>query len=131
MRYFNKITMTEVIPGIHDINDDVIELDNEHWFFTSDIPGDKKIVVDANGQLELKNIDDNLSNIDKIETNKLKQQQLINNANKKISILQDIIDLDMQESNEGEQLKRWKKFRILVTRVDTNQLDIEWPKQPE
>ena len=131
MRYFNKITMTEVIPSIHDINDDVIELDNEHWFFTSDIPGDKKIVVDANGQLELKNIDDNLSNIDKIETNKLKQQQLINNANKKISILQDIIDLDMQESNEGEQLKRWKKFRILVTRVDTNQLDIEWPKQPE
>ena len=131
MRYFNKITMTEVIPGIHDINDDVIELDNEHWFFTSDIPSDKKIVVDANGQLELKNIDDNLSNIDKIETNKLKQQQLINNANKKISILQDIIDLDMQESNEGEQLKRWKKFRILVTRVDTNQLDIEWPKQPE
>ena len=123
--------MTEVIPSIHDINDDVIELDNEHWFFTSDIPGDKKIVVDANGQLELKNIDDNLSNIDKIETNKLKQQQLINNANKKISILQDIIDLDMQESNEGEQLKRWKKFRILVTRVDTNQLDIEWPKQPE
>ena len=131
MRYFNKITMTEIIPGIHDINDDVIELDNEHWFFTSDIPSDKKIVVDANGQLELKNIDDNLSNIDKIETNKLKQQQLINNANKKISILQDIIDLDMQESNEGEQLKRWKKFRILVTRVDTNQLDIEWPKQPE
>ena len=123
--------MTEVIPGIHDINDDVIELDNEHWFFTSDIPSDKKIVVDANGQLELKNIDDNLSNIDKIETNKLKQQQLINNANKKISILQDIIDLDMQKSNEGEQLKRWKKFRILVTRVDTNQLDIEWPKQPE
>lgn len=123
--------MTEVIPGIHDINDNVIELDSEHWFFTSDIPGDKKIVVDANGQLELKNIDDNLSNTDKIETNKLKQQQLINNANKKISILQDIIDLDMQESNEDEQLKLWKKFRILVTRVDTNQLDIEWPKQPE
>ena len=123
--------MTEVIPGIHDINDNVIELDSEHWFFTSDIPGDKKIVVDANGQLELKNIDDNLSNTDKIETNKLKQQQLINNANKKISILQDIIDLDMRESNEDEQLKRWKKFRILVTRVDTNQLDIEWPKQPE
>ena len=131
MRYFNKITMTEVIPGIHDINDNVIELDSEHWFFTSDIPGDKKIVVDANGQLELKNIDDNLSNTDKIETNKLKQQQLINNANKKISILQDIIDLDMRESNEDEQLKLWKKFRILVTRVDTNQLDIEWPKQPE
>ena len=123
--------MTEVIPGIHDINDDVIELDSDHWFFTSDIPGDKKIVVNANGQLELKNSGDSLSNIDKIETNKLKQQQLINNANKKIAILQDIIDLDMCESNESDQLKKWKKYRILVIRVDTNQLDIEWPTQPE
>lgn len=37
--------MTEVIPGIHDINDDVIELDNNHWFFTSNIPAKKKLLL--------------------------------------------------------------------------------------
>ncbi|MFQ0973964.1 hypothetical protein [Gilliamella sp. CG35] len=70
MRYFNKITTAEVMPSIYDINYDVIELDNNHWFFMSDIPDNKKIVADANGQSKLKNISDSLSNIDKIKTNK-------------------------------------------------------------
>ena len=63
--------------------------------------------------------------------NESQKQRLISAANEKITILQDIIELDMCESNETEQLKQWKKYRILVIRVDTNQLDIEWPKQPE
>ena len=68
---------------------------------------------------------------DEIKTlNESQQQRLISAANEKISILQDIIDLDMCESNEDEQLKQWKKYRILVIRVDTNQLDIEWPQKP-
>ncbi|MCX8659839.1 tail fiber assembly protein [Gilliamella sp. B2772] len=62
--------------------------------------------------------------------NESQQQRLISAANEKIAILQDIIDLDMCESNESEQLKQWKKYRILLTRVDTNQLDIEWPQKP-
>ena len=68
---------------------------------------------------------------DEIKTlNESQQQRLISAANEKISILQDIIDLDMCESNEDEQLKQWKKYRILVTRVDVNQLDVKFPAEP-
>lgn len=68
---------------------------------------------------------------DEIKTlNESQQQRLISVANEKISILQDIIDLDMCESNEDEQLKQWKKYRILVTRVDVNQLDVKFPAEP-
>ncbi|KFA59044.1 hypothetical protein GAPWKB11_0933 [Gilliamella apicola] len=62
--------------------------------------------------------------------NESKQQQLINVANEKIAILQDIIELDMQAANEEEQLKQWKKYRISLMRVDINQSDINWPEQP-
>jgi hypothetical protein len=62
--------------------------------------------------------------------NNEKKQQLMNEASKKIAILQDIIELDMQAANEEEQLKQWKKYRILLMRVDINQSDINWPEQP-
>lgn len=55
---------------------------------------------------------------------------LISEANEKIAILQDVIDLDMQESNEDEQLKNWKKYRILLTRVDTSDINVTFPKKP-
>lgn len=64
-------------------------------------------------------------------TNESKQQQLINEANQKIAVLQDIVAFDMQESNEDEQLKLWKKYRILLTRIDINLLNIVWPPEPK
>ena len=62
--------------------------------------------------------------------NQLIQSCLLYEANDKIAMLQDIIDLDMQESNEDEQLKEWKKYRILLTRIDTSKLDVDWPEKP-
>lgn len=72
-----------------------------------------------------------LSADDSKSINESKQQKFIIEANEKIAVLQDSIDLDMQEFNEEEQLKQWKKYRILVTRVDTNANDIEWPEKPK
>ena len=69
---------------------------------------------------------------DEIKTlNESQQQRLISAANEKISILQDIIDLDMCESNEAEQLKQWKKYRILLTRVDASDVNVVFPSKPE
>lgn len=56
---------------------------------------------------------------------------LLNEANDRIAILQDIVDLDMREINEDEQLKAWKKYRILLTRIDVNNLEIVWPTKPQ
>ena len=76
-------------------------------------------------------LDESKKNTAIIQKNESIKNSFLAAANEKIAVLQDIIDLDMCESNESEQLKQWKKYRILVIRVDTNQLDIEWPKQPE
>jgi hypothetical protein len=65
-----------------------------------------------------------------IEVNKSKKTTLINDANEKISILQDIIDLGMQESNEEQQLKQWKKYRVMLTRVDASDINAAFPQKP-
>ena len=65
-----------------------------------------------------------------IDSNKQQFTSLLDEANNHIDILQDVIDLEIQESNEEEQLKSWKKYRILLTRIDTSQLDITWPEKP-
>lgn len=76
-------------------------------------------------------LDKNKKNAAIIQKNESVKNLLLATSNEKITILQDIIDLDMCESNEYEQLKQWKKYRILVTRVDVNQIDVKWPEQPE
>lgn len=68
---------------------------------------------------------------DIIANNELIKSRLLDEANNKLEILQDIIDLDMQENNEDEQLKAWKKYRILLTRIDTNNIEITWPIKPQ
>lgn len=50
MRLFNPLTMTEVIPGIHDTTG-AIELPDDYWFFTTDeIPEGKLLAVNENGE---------------------------------------------------------------------------------
>lgn len=58
------------------------------------------------------------------------RNNLLDEANSRIEILQDVIDLEMQQSNEDEQLKAWRKYRILLLRVDTSVEKIEWPVKP-
>lgn len=50
MRYFNPVTMTEVLPGVHDMTD-AIDLPDDNWFFTtSEIPEGKVLAVNTNGE---------------------------------------------------------------------------------
>ena len=65
-----------------------------------------------------------------INMNKLTLSNLLNEANNNILILQDAIDLDMQAGNEEKRIKEWKRYRILLTRLDTNNIDIKFPSKP-
>jgi len=57
---------------------------------------------------------------------------LISEASQTISILQDAVDLDMATDDEKARLTAWKKYRVLLNRVDTsNAPDIKWPDKPE
>uniref|UniRef100_UPI00189BCD81 tail fiber assembly protein n=1 Tax=Morganella morganii TaxID=582 RepID=UPI00189BCD81 len=60
-----------------------------------------------------------------------KKQALIAEASTAIAPLQDAVDLDMATSEEDEKLKEWKKYRVMLTRVDTSSIpDITWPIKP-
>ncbi|WP_312803979.1 tail fiber assembly protein [Atlantibacter hermannii] len=53
-------------------------------------------------------------------------------ANNQIAPLQDAVDLDMATDEEVRLLSEWKKYRVLVNRVDTNKSPaIQWPPQPQ
>jgi hypothetical protein len=84
-------------------------------------------LLDCDGNIT---IDESLINDTIVLENKRKKLQLLQIADKNIAILQEIIDLDMQESNEEEQLKNWKKYRILLTRIDTNNTEMKLPTEP-
>lgn len=57
------------------------------------------------------------------------KNSLIQLANNKITPLQDAVDLDMATDDEKQQLMGWKKYRVLLSRVDCNKP--VWPEQPE
>ncbi|EUD07858.1 tail fiber assembly protein [Providencia alcalifaciens] len=60
-----------------------------------------------------------------------KKQSLLAEANIAIAPLQDAVDLEMATDEEIALLKEWKKYRVLLNRVDTSLApDIEWPQQP-
>lgn len=67
----------------------------------------------------------------KIKQNKSLKNSLLNEANENISILQDAIDLDMSEDGDEERLKSWKKYRILLNRIDVSDINVIFPEKPQ
>lgn len=54
---------------------------------------------------------------------------LISEASQSISILEDAIYLDMATEDEKARLTVWKKYRVLLNRLDTSTApDIKWPE---
>lgn len=52
-------------------------------------------------------------------------------ANEAIAPLQDAVDLGMATIEETDLLLAWKKYRVLLNRIDVlNAPDIFWPKKP-
>ncbi|ECF3854092.1 tail fiber assembly protein [Salmonella enterica subsp. enterica serovar Newport] len=56
------------------------------------------------------------------------KNRLLQIASEKIAPLQDAVDLGIATDDEKAQLGEWKKYRVLVNRVDTSNPD--WPEQP-
>jgi hypothetical protein len=75
-------------------------------------------------------LDNDAKNDSIIKNNQSLKNTLINEANEKISILLDAIDLDMAEDGDEEKLKNWKKYRILLTRIDTSDINVIFPTKP-
>lgn len=69
---------------------------------------------------------------DLISAAEAEKTSLIGMASQKISILQDAVDLDMASEDEVSSLASWKKYRVLLNRVDaTKAPDLSWPEAPQ
>lgn len=67
-----------------------------------------------------------------IESAERLKGELLKEATIAIATLQDATDLDMATDSEQELLLAWKKYRVLLYRIDTEKApDIEWPVTPD
>lgn len=61
----------------------------------------------------------------------LRKQTLLSEATGIIDPLIDAVDLGMSTPEEELAMKAWKKYRVLLNRVDTSTApDITWPVKP-
>ncbi|MEI9860198.1 tail fiber assembly protein [Enterobacter bugandensis] len=67
-------------------------------------------------------------NPDPLGENRSKKQRLMTEAAAEIAPLQDAVDLSIATEQETLSLMEWKKYRILLSRVDPNNPD--WPRKP-
>ncbi|MDI9801768.1 tail fiber assembly protein [Citrobacter koseri] len=59
------------------------------------------------------------------------KQVLMMEAAEMIAPLQDAVDLDIATEDETSQWLAWKKYRVLLNRVDTSKApEIDWPEKP-
>ncbi|MEY0303813.1 tail fiber assembly protein [Providencia manganoxydans] len=57
--------------------------------------------------------------------------QRLDEANNMITYLQEAVDVDLATEAETAALQEWKKYRVLLNRVDTSTAsDIDWPEKP-
>ncbi|EHQ9002106.1 tail fiber assembly protein, partial [Escherichia coli] len=59
------------------------------------------------------------------------KNSLMQAASEHIAPLQDAVELELATEEETSLLEAWKKYRVLLNRVDTSVApDIEWPTSP-
>lgn len=66
--------------------------------------------------------------VDHVAEARSKKQELLTQANNVIATLQDAVDLNMSTEEENIRLIEWKRYRVLLSRVDPNKPD--WPPKP-
>lgn len=60
------------------------------------------------------------------------KDELLRLATSKISPLQDAVDLDIATESEATLLIKWKKYRVLINRIQAESApDINWPPMPD
>lgn len=73
-----------------------------------------------------------LTQAQRIEIAEEQKQYLLSEAAESIAPLQDAVDLGMATPEEEVLLREWKKYRVMLNRVDTSLApDITWPQKPQ
>ena len=66
--------------------------------------------------------------VDEAQSQKSRQMSVSNDA---ISMLNDAVEIEIATDEEKELFKKWKTYRVLLSRIDTAQApNIDWPVAP-
>ncbi|MDI9108866.1 tail fiber assembly protein [Serratia marcescens] len=131
MKYFTAKPI-----GLYDdennvIPTDAVSISDEQYLLLMDGQRNGKFIqADSAGSPEL--VDElSLTHSEQVDIARSQRAALLTAANNAIAPLQDSIDLDMATDDERALLLIWKKYRVLLNRIDTSAApDIEWPTPP-
>lgn len=127
MWYWNPIDCNEALPGIHDLERCVVMDNDNHPFKMEQLPDGKVWGNDENNHPILNDIPSPTTE-DLEEVAELQKAQLKAIADSEIEWRQDAVDAGIATDDETVVLADWKKYRVLLMRVDT--ADPEWPTPP-
>lgn len=132
-KYYSASSKGFYSKEVHGSNipDDAVEITDDEWLSLLEGQSEGKIISsDSNGRPIL--IDQPAPTKDELISMGIKEKErLIAEATVKIAPFQDAEDLDMATPEEKSSLMAWKKYRVLLNRVDTSLApDITWPQPP-
>ena len=132
--------------------------DGQQWTYPKDLRGTKIYSIETGGETILQEVgeipdgftelkptsefdswdgkkwqfDKNKQHQYEVNQASIKKNQLLEKAASQLSYLQDAVDSQIASEQETQLLVEWKKYRVLVNRIDIEQApNIEWPNQPK
>ena len=132
--------------------------DGQQWTYPKDLRGTKIYSIETGGETILQEVgeipdgftelkptsefdswdgkkwqfDKNKQHQYEVNQASIKKNQLLSEAASQLSYLQDAVDSQIATEQEAQLLVEWKKYRVLVNRIDIEQApNIEWPNQPK
>ena len=139
-------------------NNQAIIHDGQQWTYPKDLRGTKIYSIETGGETILQEVgeipdgftelkptsefdswdgkkwqfDKNKQHQYEVNQASIKKNQLLSEAASQLSYLQDAIDSQIASEQETQLLVEWKKYRVLVNRIDIELApNIEWPNQPK
>ena len=132
--------------------------DGQQWTYPKDLRGTKIYSIETGGETILQEVgeipdgftelkptsefdswdgkkwqfDKNKQHQYEVNQASIKKNQLLAEAASQLSYLQDAVDSQIASEQETQLLIEWKKYRVLVNRIDIELApNIEWPNQPK
>ena len=132
--------------------------DGQQWTYPKDLRGTKIYSIETGGETILQEVGDipdgftelkptsefdswdgkkwqfdkNKQHQYEVNQASIKKNQLLAEAASQLSYLQDAVDSQIASEQETQLLIEWKKYRVLVNRIDIELApNIEWPNQPK
>ena len=139
-------------------NNQAIIHDGQQWIYPKDLRGTKIYSIETGAETILQEVgeipdgftelkptsefdswdgkkwqfDKNKQHQYEVNQASIKKNQLLSEAASQLSYLQDAIDSQIASEQETQLFVEWKKYRVLVNRIDIEQApNIEWPNQPK